>query len=212
MSPLDERRREDLRKVRALCAASGGRVEVVTVSGDPPNSIVVRLNYPTAINTSYPNQKAESVDATIELAARYPFQEPAVSFSPTVYHPNVFVSGLVCLGSKWISTEGLDLLVKRLAQIVAFDPSIVGLTSPANRDALRWYEEKKRQVGLFPTATVNLTGTGSSKRLSWNDKSPPIQEKVISQCPTCSQKLSLPAGKKGAARCPKCNSKFSVGL
>src|SRR5688572_18122839 len=113
-----ERRREDLARLRTLCAASSGRLQIIAHKGNPLDEITIELACRSATSAAYPARSVNRVRAFIELPARYPFAPPLVAVDPPVFHPNVYSSGQVCLGAKWIPTEGLDLLVKRVAQIV----------------------------------------------------------------------------------------------
>ena len=95
-----ERRREDLAKVEALAAASGGRLVLVSREGNPPTDITIDLACRTAGSSAYPARAVDRTRARISLPARYPFQPPAVYLTPVTFHPNVYSSGLVCLGRR----------------------------------------------------------------------------------------------------------------
>jgi ubiquitin-protein ligase len=212
MSALDERRREDLRKVQQLCASSGGKLSIAGVAGDPMQSMNLELRYATALDQRYPSHQGSRVRATITLSGRYPIQAPTVHLAPVVYHPNVFASGMVCLGTKWIPTEGLDLLVKRIAQIVTFDPAVLGEDSPANRDALEWYRRTKRlHPSSFPTDEVDFSPTAApAKTMTWTNVETPATERVIISCAACGRQLRVPAGRSGTVRCPSCGHAFEA--
>jgi ubiquitin-protein ligase len=94
-----------------------------------------------------------------------------VSIKTPIIHPNVYTSGVVCLGTKWLPTQGLDLLVGRLAQIVTFDPNVLNGQSPANRDALSWYEsQRRRHPKDFPTASATLASASKPSGITWVNK------------------------------------------
>jgi hypothetical protein len=143
-----ERRYSDLRKLEALCAASDGRVRLVAHSGAPPTQVDIELQCRTAGSSEYPREAITRVRARINLPARYPLHQPQVLLTPVVFHPNVYASGAVCLGATWLPTEGLDLLVKRLAHIITFDPAVVNAVAPANASAGEWY---RTAVTGFPS-------------------------------------------------------------
>src|SRR5687767_2896416 len=84
-----ERRREDLARLRAMCAASNGRLRLVSCSGDPPSEITIELTCRTAGSRDYPTRALERIRAGIQFPLRYPFQEPLVALDPPVFHPNV---------------------------------------------------------------------------------------------------------------------------
>ncbi|MDR1826975.1 MAG: hypothetical protein LBR29_01450 [Methylobacteriaceae bacterium] len=154
-SAVAERINRDIVKVRDLAAASDGRIKIVSVTGNPPHTVVLELGYRTAKSSNYPREHATKAVVEIKLADTYPFREPSVTFKSEVFHPNVYRGGRVCLGTKWVSTEGLDLLVKRLIRIMTFDPDVSNPGSPANGDAASWYRNAVRSFpGAFPTEQV----------------------------------------------------------
>jgi len=156
MDALKTRIDEDIYKLEILSHATCGKVKIIRTSGNPVNRIEIELNFITVPSRNYPAQRQNSTVATIELAARYPFSQPKVTFNPFVFHPNVYRSGLVCLGSKWITTEFLDLLVKRLVKILTYDPAVIDLKPPANSDAANWYSKVLHtNPTLFPTENLN---------------------------------------------------------
>jgi ubiquitin-protein ligase len=211
-SAFSERRSQDLQKLKLLAERSHPRLKLIRVSGDPPNEFDVEFRVRTAPSREYPRVVQEVTKVTISLPSRYPFDEPKVTIKTPILHPNVYASGLICLGTKWIPTNGLDLLVKRIGQIITFDPTILNDRSPANRDALAWYQGAKRQhSNAFPTDTWIVAPSEPEIKISWNNLPINPQKRVI-PCPGCGTKLSLPAGKRGQAKCPRCNRVFEVAL
>ncbi len=165
------RRELDIQKLQALSGASNGKIRISSINGNPPSTVNVELLYPTAGNKSYPSSIQKSTQIVIELGAKYPFSEPRVVIKTPILHPNVYASGQVCLGAKWLPTQGLDLLVKRIISIVTYDPAILNENSPANRDALTWYIATQKQHPLaFPTTSSN-TNEESQKAaaISWSN-------------------------------------------
>jgi LSD1 subclass zinc finger protein len=111
---------------------------------------------------------------------------------------------------KWIPSFGLDLLARRIAQIVTFDPAILNEASPANVEALAWYRQaRKEHPSAFPTDTLSFDAPIPANPLKWeNVSAQPI--KTVVPCPTCKTKLSLPTGKAGEVKCPKCGTVFQA--
>lgn len=156
MNAIRTRINEDIDKLDKLSRDTNGRVRVLRTSGNPVSRIEIELNFVTVPSANYPAQRLNSTVAIIELTARYPFSQPKVTFNPVVFHANVFRSGLVCLGDKWMPTEFLDLLVKRLIRILVFDSSVININSPANKEAALWYfSEKRTNPTLFPTENLD---------------------------------------------------------
>jgi ubiquitin-protein ligase len=216
MSAFSERRDQDVLKLRDLARRSNGRISIGTVTGNPISEVKVVLRYKTAPSTNYPNAVQDESHVTIKLSGRYPFEAPSAFISTPVFHPNVFTSGQVCLGNQWFPTQGLDLLVEKLIQIITFDPIILNAASPANSSALSWYTKAVREnPGAFPTERCGLSRNEQISNVKWKEKSdsPPLPgslEKVVISCPKCSVGLRLAAGKKGTVTCPKCSSEFEV--
>lgn len=210
MSAFAERRLQDVQKLQALAAGSGGKIRVLKTAGSPVSTIELELNFRTAGGKSYPAEARTSTVCKIVLPARYPFVEPSVEFTTAVFHPNVWTSGRVCLGVKWLPTQGLDLLVNRLIQILTFDETILNEQSPANTDALGWYRTTKRKhPAAFPTDTLRPAATSSGPKMNWSDVSSAPQ-RVTKACPICHATLSLPPGRTGLVKCPKCANPFEV--
>lgn len=210
MSAFAERVLQDLRKIQELSEATGNRVHVVSKSGNPANKITIELDYPTAPSSSYPSEVQNKTKVSIELLSRYPFQEPNAVIKTPVYHPNVYDSGKICFGTKWLPTQGLDLLVRRIIQIITFDPMILNAASPANRSALSWYEKAVRKhPHAFPTDKLQVREK-PKKKIGWSNISETENEKTVVSCPQCDAKLRVPQHKKGNIACPKCHKKFYV--
>jgi predicted Zn finger-like uncharacterized protein len=200
MSVIDERIAQDLQKLTNLSKQTNGRVRVMSVSGKPAKRIDIELSYPTAPTRDYPKRIQSTTALKIELMSRYPFVEPSAVITTPIFHPNVFASGKICLGAKWLPTQGLDLLVRRVIQIITFDPDVLNERSPANGVAVDWYRSALRaNPEAFPT--IRKEGSASAQ---------PVQESVILQCPSCEARLRIPSGKSGEVSCPKCSQRFSV--
>jgi LSD1 subclass zinc finger protein len=208
MSALDERRLQDVRKLQDLASRSGGKITITSATGNPINRVTVELRYITAPSGRYPEIKTSHTTLVIDLLARYPLQAPSATIKTPIFHPNVYPSGQICLGGKWLPTESLDLLVKRIIQIVTFDPSVLNETSPANGGALQWYRQTiARYPGAFPTERAVFEAAAEDKKIVWKDAVP---SHVIVKCPGCPQQLRVPSGKEGRVRCPSCGTTFEA--
>lgn len=214
MNSLYARRDEDISKLRELEKRTSGRIRVTQVSGRPIEIIGLQLTVRTAGNPKFPAQTVKEVNANIQLAARYPFVEPSVALTTRVFNPNVYESGRVCFGPKWLPTEYLDLLAQRLFKILAFDESIINVTSAANGEAARWYLRAKTQYPAdFPSDTLVDTRAKPDSSLKWTDHSQPPKPPAspattLVVCPKCQTKLRLPAMRSGMVSCPACKHSF----
>jgi hypothetical protein len=202
----------DVERVRALARAHAGRIELVSVPAGASQALVADLRYPTARSRAYPAEVETRIRLRVALPSRYPFVPPVASVETPVYHPNVFPSGLVCLGTKWLPSEGLDLFLKRVIRLLTFDPLLVNVASPANRDAASWYQSARRgHPGAFPTCEVGFATTGERRRerVGWRDAAQGAG-RSLRRCPGCARELALPAGRRGTVRCPACGQRFET--
>jgi len=210
MSAFAERRVQDIEKLRALQRQSSDRIRVTAVSGRPPNSIEVDLHFKTVPSSRYPRAVQNVTKLAISLPARYPLVEPIVEVKTPILHPNIYSTGRVCLGVRWLPNFGLDLLVRRVVQIVIYDPTILNERSAANRDALEWYlRARASHAGAFPTDKLNVFSSSPQKTMSWNNSLPQPPKSVVS-CPSCQSKISLPSGRSGRVKCPQCGQMFQA--
>ena len=202
----------DTDRLRALAAASDGHITLESTPTPAAPSALLRLHYPTAGNQRYPAERQREIRLKITLPERYPFHPPAAAVLSAIYHPNVYPSGVVCLGTKWLPSEGLDLFVQRLARLLTFDPLLVNTASPANREAAAWYDRaRRRSRQAFPSAQPDFERSSASRRsrVSWKNLDDP-GGRVLRACPACARKLRLPAGRSGTVRCPGCHHRFEV--
>jgi hypothetical protein len=190
------RLRSDVELLTALAAASRGRVEFASLPSEARPELVVAFSCVTAASARYPQHRESGVTVHVALPDRYPFIAPVATVRTPIYHPNVFPSGVICLGTRWIAAQGLDIFVQRLLRLVTFDPLLVSTASPANREAAIWYERARREhPGAFPT-----------DRFAADE----VVERMLRSCPQCDRNLRLPRGRSGLVRCPSCGSQFQA--
>jgi len=203
-----DRINSDVEKIKQL-SQLGAAVKVITST-----QTMVSLAFEYRTISDKKGTIVQKTNAIIDIGSKYPFQEPRVRFTTPVFHPNVYSSGQVCLGAKWMPTEGLHLLVERLIKILIFDASILNTNSPANRDALQWYHMKvSANQSFFPTDKFVKTPQEQNKpKITWNSVkgSPEIhkQTKFELNCNICNQKMRVPDKQNIVITCPKCGEKI----
>jgi hypothetical protein len=210
------RRDIDVARVRALAAASAGRVGIVAlpVAGRP--RFVLDLSYATVSSSAYPQVRQPASRIAIDLAPRHPFEPPAATVLTPVFHPHVFASGLVCIGAQWLPSEGMDLFVQRLVRLLAFDPLLMNAHSIANAAAEHWYRAALRQhPHAFPTDPAALAWPADDAALRQSaavsaNEPDAGSGRVLRRCPHCQTALRLPAGRAGMVRCPQCTREFQA--
>lgn len=210
MSAFEERREQDVQKLRLLAGQPRSPLTIARVAGKPTSEIDLELRLKTVPSGNYPGSTQDVTRFTVTLPARYPLVEPIVTIKTPIFHPNVYSSGRICLGLQWLPTNGLELLIKRIAQIIVFDPAILNEQSPANREALDWYRDaRRRHPAAFPTDAWKDPEPETRKAMKWSDL-PPASAKTVVPCPSCSTQLSLPVGRLGAVKCPRCGKSFEA--
>jgi hypothetical protein len=154
----------------------------------------------------FPDEVLPQTALTISLGERYPYERPQLRVSPIVFHPNVWPNGDLCMGTRWMPTESLDVSVRRALRILTFDPELTNPGSPANGTAAAWYREAvRRHPADFPSDRIDFDGgeAGKPKTLRWVDVSPSPRE---FSCPGCNASLKATASAGARVRCPRCRS------
>ena len=198
------RREADLARLRELATQSGGRIELLETPSRAGRPIRLALRCRTAASEAYPQAPQDGVTLRIDLPSRYPFERPVLTVESRIFHPNVFASGVVCQGEKWLPGEGLDLVVKRIIRLVTFDPSHVNPASAANRAAAAWYlQQRSRTPQAFPTDRVEFATSGR----------PPRRTHRRGWCAAvrpAARACGFPPARRGIVACPACRHDFEV--
>ena len=206
MSAHTLRREADLARLQELSAASAGKLELLEATARPGRPIRLVVHCRTAASNTYPQLAQQGVTLRIDLPARYPFERPVLTVESRIFHPNIFASGVICQGEKWLPGEGLDLLVKRVIRLITFDHGHVNPSSAANRTAATWYlQQRVRTPGAFPTDQLDFLQAPPAGAATRNQ-----MPRIVRNCPECGKGLRLPAGRSGSVACPGCGHEFHV--
>lgn len=142
MSPRDRRLAADARAISELIAASS--ILHADAKGNPPSQYRFRFSGNGLALDPYGNvivQKQHEV--WIELGAAYPRMMPNLQWKTPIFHPNVSVNGIVCLGgygTHWVPSLTLDELCNMIWDMIRmknFD-----ISSPYHREAAKWVAEQ----------------------------------------------------------------------
>jgi hypothetical protein len=158
-----ERRARDVAGLYALQRRYPTLLEIRRVEGSPARQLELAVRIPTAVDRGFPRRRRPAMRLRLDLPARYPFEPARVSALDEVFNPNVFPSGLFCLGNDHRSTQTLAETVFQAMRIIALDPAIINCVSPADGEAAAWYDTQ-REAGLFPTVNLSefeVRATGS---------------------------------------------------
>ena len=149
MTPtLINRRKNDYLRLQELCAQSGGRIAIASVTGTPPTSYVVeftgKMLGPTA---SGPHGMRRTARFSVTLPPNYPDPggKPEVMSIGPIWHPHFFESGQLCKGNAPLTF--LDTFVTWLWQTLVLDPS-VNSGSAANTSAKSWQTANAKRLPL----------------------------------------------------------------
>lgn len=119
--------------------------------GDPPERYIVTFKGKGTIRNSeeMPVELADTHRVEIQLGIDYPRSQPYLRWLTPIYHPNIAVSGAVCLGgysTNWVPSLTLDRLCEMLWDMLRY--ANYDVDSPFNYRASQW---AKRQSELtFP--------------------------------------------------------------
>ncbi|MCA9973379.1 MAG: hypothetical protein KC425_24335 [Anaerolineales bacterium] len=153
----ENRLRNDYKLVRELVNRSE-LVQVLQTESDPPDKYLVRFMC-RGVEKIKPNGDPVYRDAhevSIYLHAEYPLKQPQLKWLTPIFHPNIHVTGAVCIGAWW-AAKTLDELLLTLGEMVQYknyEPR-----DPMNSKAAAWALRNKR---LFPVDSRPLKGQSLS--------------------------------------------------
>ena len=81
---------------------------------------------------------------TVEFTEEYPNKAPVVKFVTTMYHPNIYADGSICLDilqNQWSPIYDISAILTSIQSLLC-DPNP---SSPANSEAARLYQENRRE-------------------------------------------------------------------
>ena len=155
-----DRRMNDYLRLQELCAQSGGRIAITSITGTPPTSYELeftgKMLGPTA---SGPHGMRRTARFSITLPPNYPDPggKPEVMSIGPIWHPHFWGSGQLCKGNAPLTF--LDTFVTWLWQTLVLDPS-VNSGSAANTSAKSWQTVNAMRLPLdtpdvrVPTGSV----------------------------------------------------------
>jgi ubiquitin-protein ligase len=149
----ETRLRNDERQIRALVNRSEF-IHIVRTEGDPPEKYLIRFTCKGVENIKSSGEPVyrDQHEVTIYLHAEYPLKQPQLKWLTPIFHPNIHVTGAVCIGAWW-PAKTLDELLLTMGQMVQYknyDPK-----DPMNSKAASW---ALRHKNLFPVDRRALKG------------------------------------------------------
>ncbi|MCO5183342.1 MAG: ubiquitin-conjugating enzyme E2 [Anaerolineae bacterium] len=149
----EARLRNDYARVRDLVNRSD-LIYIIDSDGDPPERYRIRYTC-RSVEKLMPNgtpKIREVHDVAIYLHAEYPLKQPQLKWLTPIFHPNIHITGAVCIGAWW-PAKTLDELLLTLGEMIQYknlDPK-----DPMNSKAAAW---SIRNRHLFPIDNRDLKG------------------------------------------------------
>jgi ubiquitin-protein ligase len=149
----ETRLRNDYERVRDLVNRSEF-VHILSTEADPPERYLIRFTC-KGVEKLRPNGEPvyrEAHEVSLYLHAEYPLKQPQLKWLTPIFHPNIHVTGAVCIGAWW-PAKTLDEMLLTLGEMIQyknFDPK-----DPMNSRAAAW---ALRQKNLFPIDSRPLKG------------------------------------------------------
>lgn len=100
---------------------------------------------------------------TLEFTEEYPNKAPVVKFKTTMFHPNIYADGGICLDilqNQWSPIYDVAAILTSIQSLLS-DPNP---NSPANSEAARMYNENRREYNRRVQEVVerSLVGGGGA--------------------------------------------------
>jgi ubiquitin-protein ligase len=150
----------DYERVRELVDRSEF-VHIVNTDGEPPEKYLIRYTCRGVEKITANNQPItrDAHEVSIYLHAEYPQKQPQLKWLTPIFHPNIHVTGAVCIGAWW-PAKTLDELILTLGEMVQYknlDPR-----DPMNSRAASWALRSKH---MFPIDDRPLKGSSLSDQI-----------------------------------------------
>jgi ubiquitin-protein ligase len=159
-----------------LMRINGSIIQIQPIGNAPYESYKIIFNIRTIISPS-PTHRAKTV-CTLTIPPGYPDAAPKIVADSTPYpwHVNWFPSGQWCFGG-WNKEESLVNYITRCAKVLQFDPELTNTGSPANREAIPFWEANKRNKRVIPCDTQVLPTLDVPESITINAR--PVPQIVI---------------------------------
>jgi len=112
-------------------------------------------------------KKRTAHKVVLSLPAEFPVKIPKLNMVTGVFHPNIAVNGVVCLGTRWTPMTGIDKIIVELANMIQLKS--YNLDNPYNEDAREWVLRNKSSISRivkqtkFPPTSDELEILGREK-------------------------------------------------
>lgn len=160
----ESRLRHDYQRIQNLVDRSDF-IHIVSTEGSPPEKYLIRYTCKGVKQLGAGNQPEYSDvhEVAIYLHAEYPLKQPQLKWKTPMFHPNIHVTGAVCIGAWWPAKFLDDLLLSmgEMVQYKNYDPR-----DPMNSRAAAWALRNKQ---LFPVDKRPLKGASIADMIKLGD-------------------------------------------
>jgi ubiquitin-protein ligase len=117
----------------------------------------------------------------VHLPPNYPRCPPTVRLvsKPYVLHPNIYISGRVCIEDRWKPVGMyLDTICELVGQLIAYQK--MNLSSPANRDdtLFAWVERNRHDPDVIPTDSARIRLPQVKDAIVWGCEEAPSEPRI----------------------------------
>ena len=116
----ETRLRNDYKNIRELVNRSEF-IRVLSTEGDPPEKYLIQFTCRGVENIKTSGEPIYRQDhkVSIYLHAEYPLKQPQLKWMTPIFHPNIHITGAVCIGAWW-AAKTLDELLLTLGEMVQY--------------------------------------------------------------------------------------------
>ncbi len=141
-------------------------IHIAATEGSPPEKYLIRYTCRGVENIAASGRPVyrDTHEVSVYLHAEYPLKQPQLKWLSPIFHPNIHVTGAVCIGAWW-PAKFLDELLLTLGEMIQYknyDPK-----DPMNSKAANW---ALRNKNLFPIDARELKGQSLSDLIKLGDE------------------------------------------
>ncbi len=167
MNVREKRLHNDFKALSELIDNSGETLAIISTSGNPPYQYVIeyRCRGIEGLNNNEPVFRTTH-QVQISLGNNYPRSKPDAKFLTSIFHPDVFPNGSVCLGRWSEMAETLPELVLRIGKVIQYVDDIIYKAGYDNHQAWEWYQNNRDRL---PVDNKTFKSLPTNSDIIWND-------------------------------------------
>ena len=156
----ETRLRNDHKRIRDLINRSEF-IHIANTDGNPPEKYLIRFTCRGVERIDSNNNPVfrDVHEVSIYLHSEYPLKQPQLKWMTPIFHPNIHITGAVCIGAWW-PAKTLDELLLTMGEMVQYknvDPK-----DPMNSRAASW---AMRNKSIFPIDGRPLKGSSLADQI-----------------------------------------------